>query len=64
VVRQLKQTGTAKEIDAPMKMTLRGDMIDRVEVRIGTGNVKIVDPAYRDRILPRVHIQQATADAQ
>lgn len=64
VVRQLKQTGTAKEIDAPMKMTLRGDMIDRVEVRIGTGNVKIVDPAYRDRILPRVHIQQATANAQ
>ena len=31
---------------------------------VATGNVKIVDPAYRDRILPRVHIQQATADAQ
>lgn len=64
VVRQLEQTGTAKEIDAPMKLTIRPEMIERVEVRIGTGNVKILDSQYRARILPRVHIHTATADAQ
>ena len=64
VLRQIRQTGTAKEIDAPMKLTVRPEMLDRIEVRIGTGNVKIVDPAYRARLMPHVHIQNATAEAQ
>lgn len=64
VLRHIKQTGTRKEIDAPMKLTLRPEMIDRVEVRIGTGNVKILNPPYRAQLLQRVHIQHATADAE
>lgn len=64
VVRHIAQTGTTKEIDAPMKLTLRPEAIDHVEVNIGTGNVKVLDARYRARILPRVHIRNATAEAQ
>lgn len=64
VIRRLTRVGTTKEIDAPMKLTLRPEVIDRVEIRIGTGNVKVLDAAYRERLLKKVHIRTVTADAQ
>ena len=58
----LRQTGTTKEIDAPMTLVLRPDTVGHIDVRIGTGSVRLPAGPDAAALQPRIHVRTADVD--